>query len=58
MHIFETKLYDIDKCTKLNKNLWSNQSIMLDFIKIACSNEPITIQCVIDEMCMHAHVHE
>ena len=42
------------KYTKPNKNLWSHQSIMLDFIKIAHSNEPITIQHAIDEMCIHA----
>ena len=40
---------------KPNKTLWSHQSIMLDFIKIAYSNEPHAIQLVIDEMHTHAH---
>ena len=48
MHTYESKLYDIDKCTKPNKNLWSYQSMTLDLIKIAHSNEPIAIQHTID----------
>ena len=50
MHTFESKLYDIDNCTKSDKNLRAHQSTTLDFIKIAYSNEPITIQCAIEEM--------
>ena len=50
MHSFESKLYDINKYSKLNKNLQPYQSITLDFVKIAHSNEAITIQCAINEM--------
>ena len=46
-------MYDIDKYIKPNNNLWSYQSITFDFIKIAYSNEPNTLQLQIDKMHMH-----
>ena len=54
MQTIESMLYDIDDYTKFNKNLWSHQFVTLDFIIIAHSNEPIAIQCAIDEMRIHA----
>ena len=58
MNTFESKLYDIDKYSKSNKNLHSYKSITLDFVKITHSNECITIQREIDKMLKHAHARE
>ena len=54
MHTFESRLHDRDKYSKPNKNLWSYQSITLNFIKIAHSNEPIIIQHAINEIRINA----